>query len=190
MKILHRNAWRCCGVLMSLSLFICHGVFADTKSTQPSNPYFGLVSKEKHTDTPAEKKAKLEKEAKKKASFQFFDPDPDDDKAPGEIKSMEGTISARNNYGMAVEYQSDAATGASKEMWMNFTSKLKLNGVKSLAEFQAGDMVRIIYKAVQDKDTKAFKKNILKGITLLNKKPKEESAAAQDLSPAAPAVSR
>ena len=123
----------------------------------------------------AEKKAEKERmEKKRKAAAQLPDVDPEDEKAEGVMNSVEGQISARNKAGMAVEFEKDEAKGSSNEIWLNFVSKMKLNGVKDLSEFQEGDTVRVVYK-----ETKKTGKKILKGITLVQKKPKETALSPQ-----------
>ena len=112
---------------------------------------------------------KTQPEEKKKAKFVLPDPNPDDIKAKGEPNEAVGTISARNKYGMAVEYAVDAKKGTSEEIWVNFHKKLKLSGMKDLSELGEGDKVKIQYKV-----TKGTTRILLNEIKLISKKPKEK----------------
>lgn len=146
-------------------------VFADTKYTDAdllsNSP---LVSSEgQHKTLDAQQSADAKNTVKKPAAYQLPDPDPDDEKAEGVMKSVEGAITGKSNSGFAVEYEKDETKGVSNEIWVTFNSKLRLNGVKSVKELERGDTVRIIYK-----ETKAGR-HLLKGITLLEKKPKEDA---------------
>ena len=107
--------------------------------------------------------------AVKRPRFELPTLSEEDEKAVGTMLDAKGTISARNKYGMAVEYGVDAKTGSSSEIWVNFHKKLKLSGMKDLSELGEGDRVRIQYKV-----TKETKRILLTEITLVSKKPKEK----------------
>ena len=117
--------------------------------------------------------AKKAGERLKKKTFTLPDPDPADEKMLGYIKRLEGVVSGKSNYGMAVEYGVDPVTKVPGEMWVNYTKAVKFQGVKDFSEFQEGDKVSVVYKEDDDKS-----KRVLQEVRLTAKKPKEEPAAA------------
>ncbi len=141
-----------------------------SKESKPVAANAKAVSKKDTT-----KKAMVSKDTKepapKKSKFELPDVDPADDKAEGMTKYLRGTISARNLYGAAVVYDSDPVKG-DLEMWATFKKSTKLSGYKTFTAIEVGDKVEIQYRLL-----KKTGKNILKEISLLEKKPKEEPKA-------------
>ena len=128
-----------------------------------------LVSREGQKDT-LNKRANASTANKKKA-YVLPDPDPLEKELEMNIKTLNGSISARSAAGMAVEFEKDEAKGSSSEIWVNFTKKIKCSGFRDLNELEAGDTVFITFK-----ETKDQKKRLLKEIALVAKKPKEDPA--------------
>ena len=166
---LWRHGYRLVAAFFFLAVsFSAPSFAAEAKTEQPSSLIKLLDSK-----VAALTKAK-EKEKAKKAKKKVVLPEPnaEDVKAEAEVMEVEGTITARNNSGMAVEYAFDPVTAASKEIWLNFHSKVKVTGIRSLFDLRENDMVRASYKV-----TKKSKHLLLDKVTFLGKKPVEPVAA-------------
>ena len=125
----------------------------------------------KNGNTPAKKVSKQTEANKHQPHYDLPIVDPEDERAEGKTETLKGKVSGRNVFGVAVEYGSDEKNGAF-EIWSTFNNKTKLSGVKNFSELQEGDIVEIKYKRIEKSG-----KNILQGVTLLQRKPKEEDGA-------------
>ena len=151
-------------LFLSCSLFFSGVSFAaESKTNEPVGLLKMLDSK-----TSTLLRDKSAKEAAKKKKFELPALSQEDEKAEGVVKHQKGTVSARNKYGMAVEYEIDEVNGSSKEIWVNFHKKMKLTGVKDISAIGEGDTVDVEYKLTKEK-----KKIVLQGIAFISKKPKE-----------------
>lgn len=153
-------------ILMTLT-FLSQGLHAaeSKPAAQPSMLAKALDSVKK---AAAKDKASKESEKNKKRTA-LPAPSEEDVKAKGEMAQVEGVVVARNNRGMAVEYETDAVTGAVKEIWVNYHTKAKVTGLKSLTDIREDDLVRVKYKL-----TEKTKRIHLESVVHLGKKPKEE----------------
>ena len=127
------------------------------------------------------KKEKQKAQEKAARKVVLPDPDPEDVKAKGEMKTIEGSIVARNNFGMAVEFKADAAEGSSSEIWVRFHSKMKLKGFKEFKQLGEGDIVRVNYKLTKDTN-----RIVPETVTFVSRKPKEmpqEEPVAEEANP-------
>ncbi len=171
-----------------IPLQICFA--ADTKSEQKPVSLVSLVSKESKPavatvkagfPVKAAKKEAVKKEmpgTTKKNKPELPDADPLDDKAEGVVKFLQGTVSARNNFGLAVVYGVDEKQ-TELELWSNYNKATKLVGYSNYSAIEEGDKVEIKYKQLSAKE--ANNKKILKEVSLLQKKPKEAPDVPQDV---------
>lgn len=104
--------------------------------------------------------------AAEKIPFTLPLPDSAVDKAAGMLKSLDGTVGGKSNYGMAVVFEESELQG-SQELWVNFNNKMKLKGFKKLSELEYEDKVRVIFKETKEG------KRLMREIQLLQKKQKE-----------------
>ena len=147
-----------------------------------------LVSKELKSLPPAFTKAAAKAAAKKAVDvpkgkkIELPGVDDADEKAEGTTKFLQGSVSAKSNFGVALVYGQDPTKG-DLEMWSEYNKSTKLSGYKNFAAIEEGDKVEIRYKQLK----KTGKKRILQEIRLVEKKPKEETAPAENsASPAKP----
>lgn len=166
-----RQWMRSAGFLVMLIAFSGICLAAETKSAEVPGGALGTLGAKKVKSAVLDS---AKKEAKKPA-FKLPDPDPEDVKTQGETVQVQGEVVARNNLGMAVEYDFDPVEGAVKEIWLVFHSKVKVSGVKSLLDLREGDIVKVSYKVTKDK-----KKIFLESVSFLRKKPKEEPPPAEE----------
>ena len=169
----HASYWRRPMRFLVLFLFsstlLSEPSFAvEAKTKQPSG-LIKLLDSKVVALTKAKEKEKAEK-AKKKVVLP--EPNAEDMKDEAEAKEVEGTVVARNNSGMAIEYEFDPVTASSKEIWLNFHSKVKVTGIRSLFDLRENDRVRASYKV-----TKKSKHLLLDKVAFLGKKPVEPVAA-------------
>ncbi len=94
--------------------------------------------------------------------------DPLELKAEGQTLTVQGEVSGRSNYGLAVNYEADALKGEYKEMWLNLLTGTKVAGVKDLSELEEGDRVSVTFKQVAGSN-----KKLLQKVALLQRKPPE-----------------
>ena len=183
----HRLSWRRYALSLALS-FLCFvfcvgSIYAEPKASADSQlPSTDMISKEGQKQTLAKKQEMAKKKVLKKIEMKKADlPDVDanDEKAEGAFKSVKGIVSARNNYGVAVEYGVDPVRGE-LEMWASLNSKTKLSGIKKMSELQEGDTVEVRYKELDNG------KKIFSDVALIQRKPKEEAETVPQLAPVAP----
>ena len=106
----------------------------------------------------------------------------DTDSEEVSLKLVEGTVSAVNNRGIAVEFAH--GDGASNEMYLPFDQGLKLQGFEKVAQIHEGDAVLVEYQETVSKKSEeqeyplvkrtAVKTTLLKSAPL--QKPETESA--------------
>ena len=98
------------------------------------------------------------------------------------LKHVEGTVSAVNAHGIAVE--TDKTDTTSQEMYLPFAKGLRLQGVKSLRELQSGDAVSVEYREAMIKDERGEYSKVNRSATTVTRvapAPKEPATApAQD----------
>lgn len=122
---------------------------------------------------------KAEAKKKKKEEPNYTELSKEDLKMEGKNKILEGTVSAVGSSGLAVEHPADGLKeGQAAEMWFNFVKDVKFNGFKKYLELEQGDTVSVVYKESLDGN-----KRILRGVTLVEKKPKEVEAPAEPEEP-------
>ena len=66
------------------------------------------------------------------------------------VKQLQGTVSAVNAQGIAVEFARTKTT--SKEMYLPFVPQVRVQGVRRVTELQPGDTVSVEYREVTSKD--------------------------------------
>ena len=161
---------------------------ADTKSEQGTVSLVSLVSKESKPVAAAVKESvpaktvKVKKETSKKEAPgakknkpELPETDPLDDKAEGVVKFLQGTVSAKNNFGVAVVYGVDEKQ-TELELWSNYNKSTKLSGYANYTAVEEGDQVELKYRQL-----KANNKKILKELRLVQKGLKEAPEASQDI---------
>jgi hypothetical protein len=156
-------------------------VFAGTASAEPklvqNTGAKDYVSGEGELLIKKLKEQAKEKDAvkRKKDEPAYFEMSKEDAAIEGRNKVMQGTVSGISSSGIAVEYEVNDKDGSSKEKWFPFVKGVNFNGFKKYKDLQLGDKVSVVYKESVDE-----KKRFLKGVTLVEKKPKptaEELAA-------------
>ena len=160
-------------LLVLIGLCFSRAGAAHAEEASPSKTAL-LVSKEAPTQTQVkttpEKSlfplAPVKKIVKKKV-VELDDPKPDDLKMKGEVKKMQGVVSASSTGGVAVEYGVTADGGVS-EMWLPFTKAVKFTGYKNYTDIQYEDRVEVVFK-----EAKNASKRFLQEVKLLSRKPKE-----------------
>lgn len=159
LEMLHRLSWRSHGVVLAfVFLFSC--VFSSPLRAEVRTALDSAkaVSNNLVSETSPEKP--------KKIAFELPVPEPDLNKAMGLLKSLDGYVGGKSNYGMAVVYEESEFEG-SKELWVNFNNKMKFKGFKKLSELEFEDEVRVIFKESKEG------KRLLREIQLLKKKQRE-----------------
>ena len=162
-------------LFVSLVIFLSQStpVFAEEAKKITYAGLIKLLSKEnktvKESSPSAAKPVDATPNPKVKNKVRWSQVSEEDMKAEGTMVEMQGTVSAKNNYGMAVEKNVNESLGTAEEVWVVFHGKMKLSGIKSVGELEAGDKVKVKYKV-----TKAEKKILLSEITFVSKKPKEK----------------
>ncbi len=116
---------------------------------------------------------------KKEKAVVLPDADEADDKVPGIIKYFKGTVAAKNNYGMAVTYETDKETGVESEIWAEFKKSTLLKGYKRFSEILEGDKVQLTIKQVKTKE--GIEKRILKQVDFIQHMPKEVEQASSGM---------
>lgn len=99
--------------------------------------------------------------------------DPADFEMEGEVKKLQGVVSAYTHNGIAVEYD-----GGASEMWLRFTKSVKFTGYgyKKYTDVQIDDRVKATYK-----EAPGGVKRVLLGVMLLSRKPKEQKVESETL---------
>lgn len=88
------------------------------------------------------------------------------------LKTIQGTVSAVNRIGIAVEFARTET--ASQEMYLPFSPKTKLQGLRDLKELQLGDLVVVEYEEQPIKDEQGqYSKSARKavGVTFVSAAP-------------------
>lgn len=149
--------------LLVMVLFVSQGISYAAESkiqTMVKQLESRAVQKSKAAETE-----KIKKVAKRTALPVLSD---EEMKAEGFQKEVKGVVVARNNFGLAIEYDINPAEGSSKEIWLNLHTKVKYQGYKDPSSIKVDDIVNAAYKV-----TKKTKKIILENLKYVGKKPAE-----------------
>ena len=179
LEALHRMSWRYYSKFILLLISVSFSFYgtsfaAEIKAAEPTRA-MALLSKEKAPEkkvvkTPvARMLTQKEREAKKKKGYAFPDADQVLLKEKLTDKVTNGTVTGAASYGLAVEYATDAKTGG-HEIWFNYAKGVKFSGVRSGSDLQEGDTVSVVYGESE------ARQRLVKQVTLIRKKPKEEPA--------------
>lgn len=123
------------------------------------------------TDKPASAPA-----AKKAKAVVFPELTKDEQEAEGLSRTLEGEVTGRSNFGLAVLDEQGEAAGKAMEYWLNYHQGVQILGFRHPSELQDGDRVRVTYKELSDSH-----KKILKSVSLVEKKPKELEPAEDEV---------
>lgn len=91
--------------------------------------------------------------------------------APAETRKIKGTVGVKIPSGMSVVYDKDRRSGATTEIWVNFTDGIRLSGVKSAQGFDEGDIVEVELRETKDKTQRA-----VTALSMVREKSDEERA--------------
>jgi hypothetical protein len=99
----------------------------------------------------------------KKRSYEL----PSAPKFPKDAKTVEtklkGTVGIKILNGMSLTFETDAKTGSSKELWVDFHDGIKLSGAKSVQDFGEGDEVEAVVVETED-----HSKRLVTALTMLH----------------------
>jgi hypothetical protein len=169
---MRNEAW----VILSFVLFFAGVASAEPKLVQNAGAKDYTSGEGELLIKKLKEQAKEKEEVKrKKDEPAYFEMSKEDAAMEGRNRIIQGTVSGISSSGIAVEYEVSEKDGSSKEKWFPFVKGVNFNGFKKFRDLQLGDKVSVVYKESVDE-----KKRFLKGVTLVEKKPKptaEELAA-------------
>jgi len=90
---------------------------------------------------------------------------------PAQTRKLKGTVGVKIHSGMSVVYDKDRRSGATTEIWVNFTEGIRLSGVKSAQGFEEGDVVEVELRETKDKAQR-----VVTALNMVREKTDEERA--------------